>query len=1221
MSSDAQNEAKKIRQTLSDYPKVLSQWHPEKNGDVDARNLPARSHAKYWWKCEVGSDHVWESSIAHRTLGRNCPACSGRKVVLSNSLFTTHPKLALEWHAPLNNNLTPKEVLAGSNKKVWWQCPVDPDHTYLAIIASRALRPGGCPICAGKQVVDSTSLGTKFPDVAATWHPTKNGDLTPFKISPKSGKKYWWRCESGHEWISTAANRTGGNGCPKCSGRQVSDKNSFASMFPALLQEWDWDLNGDLDPRTLTKATPKKVWWRCKVDTTHKWEASIASRTRLNNGCPLCSGHEVSAKNSLESLNPKVASEWHPTLNGALTPDKVAAGSHRLVWWQCSNSPDHVWQAAIVNRARENGSGCHRCNFGWTLQAIRGFVHSIKEHLTTFTPAELYLLFQQNGILNVEGKGTSFVKALVTGRFPIEEIELFADSKPSLVDEFISNKHASLEEQLFSDELSSLSTDTSFPRSMNAAEIDDSNALPELNVQSVLSSLDSAVITSADEEAIEFLLTSAQSKLWKVAYRDPKKARDTAAAYEGGDYASRVKQLFLDELSEAESLPIPVGYQFSINRKTILPNLMQRHAALKVLKSKRVGNWSGTGSGKTLGAIYASRLIDADLTVIACPNPVVDGWKDTINNAFPSCEVQTKTWEPVWVSPDSKKYLILNYEAFQSDRAQSRISTFSKENAVNFLVVDEIHYAKQRTAENMSKRRTMLTHFSTTITKKNPRFSVLGLSATPVINNLQEGRSLIDLITGLSHDDLDVEKASIPNCMKMHQRLVTLGIRWMPEYPLKFYESEIPIDCRDHIDEIRALGRGGSPLELEKILTRARLPVIVENIVKKTLIYTHLIQDIDLILKDAIVAKGWTVGFYTGEDKTGLKQFIQGDLDVLIGSSAISTGVDGLQTVCNRLIVNVLPWTAAEFEQLKGRIFRQGQTRDHVNLLIPKTFCDVGGQKWSWCESKLKRLKFKKSVADAVVDGVVPEGHLRSPAQAYQDVMSWLDRIDRGDISSIVREKIVIDLPNLTEAESKSFVQKFGDFSRMNQRWNNSNSGSTFDRLQKDTGEWEHYHRLYRDARKTWNLVPFEEFITWASKREGYVIADMGCGEAKVAEALKNRHTIYSFDHVAINEEVIACDISRTPLDPDSVDVALFSLSLMGSNFSDYLAEAHRILKLDGHLHVWEATSRFSDADAFVDGLRKLGFDLIGKNLHSKFTHIHCIKSGRSSVDDVKIRF
>jgi hypothetical protein len=40
-------------------------------------------------------------------------------------------------------------------------------------------------------------------------------------------------------------------------------------------------------------------------------------------------------------------------------------------------------------------------------------------------------------------------------------------------------------------------------------------------------------------------------------------------------------------------------------------------------------------------------------------------------------------------------------------------------------------------------------------------------------------------------------------------------------------------------------------------------------------------------------------------------------------------------------------------------------------------------QRWSWCESKMQQLRFKKSIADAAVDGAVPEGHLRTPAQAY----------------------------------------------------------------------------------------------------------------------------------------------------------------------------------------------------------------------------------------------
>lgn len=53
--------------------------------------------------------------------------------------------------------------------------------------------------------------------------------------------------------------------------------------------------------------------------------------------------------------------------------------------------------------------------------------------------------------------------------------------------------------------------------------------------------------------------------------------------------------------------------------------------------------------------------------------------------------------------------------------------------------------------------------------------------------------------------------------------------------------------------------------------------------------------------------------------------------------------------------------------------------------------------------------------------------------------------------------------------------------------------------------------------------------------------------------------------------------MAKTNLDPESVDVALFSLSLMGSNFTDYLREAYRVLKIDGQLQIWEAVSRFDD--------------------------------------------
>jgi ubiquinone/menaquinone biosynthesis C-methylase UbiE len=135
------------------------------------------------------------------------------------------------------------------------------------------------------------------------------------------------------------------------------------------------------------------------------------------------------------------------------------------------------------------------------------------------------------------------------------------------------------------------------------------------------------------------------------------------------------------------------------------------------------------------------------------------------------------------------------------------------------------------------------------------------------------------------------------------------------------------------------------------------------------------------------------------------------------------------------------------------------------------------------------------------------------------------------------------------------------------------------------------------------------------------VIGDFGCGEALLAKAVSDRHTVHSFDHIAINEEVIACDIAHVPLDDETLDVAIFSLSLMGANFTDYLLEARRTLKLDGQLHIIEATERFTDRDQFAAGLEALGFDVIRVEDKWKFTHIRAIKVERLVSACVDLRF
>lgn len=99
---------------------------------------------------------------------------------------------------------------------------------------------------------------------------------------------------------------------------------------------------------------------------------------------------------------------------------------------------------------------------------------------------------------------------------------------------------------------------------------------------------------------------------------------------------------------------------------------------------------------------------------------------------------------------------------------------------------------------------------------------------------------------------------------------------------------------------------------------------------------------------------------------------------------------------------------------------------------------------------------------------------------------------------------------------------------------------------------------------------------------------------AKIAQSVKQQ--VHSFDFIAMNEHVTACDMSHVPLQHDSIDIAIFCLSLMGTNYIDYLMEANRVLKMDGTLKIAEVESRFTSELKFQDVLRKLGFKMEKKS-------------------------
>lgn len=323
-------------------PVLAKQWHPARNGALKPKDVMPGSGKKVWWKCRKG--HEWQATIISRKNGSGCPFCSNKAVNIDNCLQAVNPELAAEWHPTKNHPLTPRDVTPGSEKKIWWACKNG--HEWRAWLYHRS-KGSGCPYCSKQLPSKDTCLQAVNPALAKEWHPTRNHPLTASDVLPYTHKRVWWVCAKGHTRQATVRNRSLGSKCSYC--------NSLQTVNPALAKEWHCKKNRKLTPANVTVNSGKAVWWLCGKG--HEWRAIIASRNR-GSGCPFCSNKAVDVKNSLETVNPALAKEWHPTKNKSLTPQRVVRGSGKIVWWLCKKG--HEWENSIVKRSF--GQGCPYCS-------------------------------------------------------------------------------------------------------------------------------------------------------------------------------------------------------------------------------------------------------------------------------------------------------------------------------------------------------------------------------------------------------------------------------------------------------------------------------------------------------------------------------------------------------------------------------------------------------------------------------------------------------------------------------------------------------------------------------------------------------------------------------------------------------------------------------------------------------------------------------------------
>jgi DNA-directed RNA polymerase subunit RPC12/RpoP len=267
-------------------PLIAAEWHPTKNGELKPTQVGVGYKKRVWWLCERG--HAYDAPVADRlTKELDCHFCSGRRLLTGfNDLATINPTLTKEWHPTKNGELTPSDVKATESSKVWWLSPAC-GHEWSGGVGARQIGQG-CPICPGNQIlVGDNDLATVNPTLAAEWHPTKNGILSPKDFTGKSGIEVWWlNPNCGHEWPAQISSRANGGGCSVCANKiLLVGFNDLATTSPIKASMWHPTKNGVRLPTQFFAGTQREqFWWLCPK-CSHEWKTTGATD---KSGCPKC---------------------------------------------------------------------------------------------------------------------------------------------------------------------------------------------------------------------------------------------------------------------------------------------------------------------------------------------------------------------------------------------------------------------------------------------------------------------------------------------------------------------------------------------------------------------------------------------------------------------------------------------------------------------------------------------------------------------------------------------------------------------------------------------------------------------------------------------------------------------------------------------------------------------------------------------------------------------
>lgn len=333
-------------------------------------------------------------------------------------------------------------------------------------------------------------------------------------------------------------------------------------------------------------------------------------------------------------------------------------------------------------------------------------------------------------------------------------------------------------------------------------------------------------------------------------------------------------------------------------------------------------------------------------------------------------------------------------------------------------------------------------------------------------------------------------------------------------------------------------------------------------------------------------------------------------------------------------------------------------------------------------EKKVKKREKKEGVSEETADREERKSKkdgLKKDKKRGQDTAedreSW--KKQKTEIPpSFVNE---MDPSKLTPLQRKMLAKLSGSrFRWINEQLYTTNSASALEMIKKQPELYEEYHNGFASQVESWPENPVDIFTRELVYRgvskmvsspgglpgllvngeRKVVVSDMGCGEANLAKeidnfmdeyrkngaaalkkfkkkfgggkdvTLKNKKLgfeVHSFDLKRINDKITVADIKNVPLEEGTCSVVIFCLSLMGTNFLDFIKEADRILIKGGELWITEIKSRLSDPKCvdFIKAIETLGFKLRNfddaNKMFTKFEFYKPLKAVKTKqVDEIR---